>query len=89
MPWPQTVRTSRQRLCNQRICYLLCSMAMIYNLWDGSLDKRKVRSLVSLCGQDGYSAQVPQHPIDSYRNMTYIITIDMIELSCEFKPLQI
>ena len=32
----------------------------------GSLDKRKVRGLVSCCGQDGYRAQVLQHPIVSY-----------------------
>ncbi len=30
------------------------------------MDKRKVRSLDPCCGQDGYRAQVPQHPIDSY-----------------------
>ncbi len=29
------------------------------------MDKRKVRSLVPCCGQDGIQAQVPQHPIDS------------------------
>ena len=32
---------------------LLCSMARINDLWNGSLDKRKVRSLVP-CGQDGW-----------------------------------
>ena len=41
-------------------------MAYINDLWDGSIDKRKVRSLVPYCGQDGDRAQVPQHPIDSY-----------------------
>ncbi len=30
------------------------------------MDKRKVRSLVTCCGQDRNSAQVPQQPIDSY-----------------------
>ena len=39
-------------------------MAKINDLWDGSLDKRKVRSLAPCCGQDGYRARVPQHPID-------------------------
>ena len=39
-----------------------CSMAKINDLWDGSMDKRKVRGLVLCCGQDGYRAQVPQHP---------------------------
>ncbi len=63
--------------CNQRIGCLLGSMARIYNLWDGSLNKRNVRGLVPCCGQDGYRAQVPQHPIDifryihiSYKNIT-------------------
>ncbi len=45
-----------------------CIMARINNLWDGSLDKR---SLVPSCGQDCYRAQVPQHPIDSYRQRSY------------------
>ena len=48
------------------------SMARINDLWDGSMDKRKVRSLVPCCGQDGNRAQVPQHPIDSNRYKTYI-----------------
>ncbi len=30
-----------------------CSMAKINDLWDGSMDKSKVRSLVPCCGQDG------------------------------------
>ncbi len=36
------------------------------DLWDWSLDKRKVRmlrSLVPCCVQDGYQAQVTQKPI--------------------------
>ncbi len=55
----QFVRTSIQRSCNQRVVCLLCSIARIYYLWDGSLDKRKVRGLVPCCGQNGYRAQVP------------------------------
>ncbi len=42
------------------------SMARINDLWDVSLEKRTVHSLVPCCGQDGNRAQVPQHPIDSY-----------------------
>ncbi len=42
------------------------SMARINDLWDGSMDKRKVRGLVPCCGEDGYRAQVPQRLIDSY-----------------------
>ncbi len=49
--------------CNQRVGYLLCSMAKIYDIWDGSLDKRKVTGLVPCYGQDGYRAQVLQQPI--------------------------
>ncbi len=45
--------------------YLCCCMAYINDLWDGSMDKRKVQSLVPCCGQDGIQAQVLQHPIDS------------------------
>ncbi len=31
----------------------------------------KMRGLVPCCGQDGYRAQVPQHPIDSYRYIAH------------------
>ena len=41
-------------------------MARIYDLLDGSLDKRKVRGLVPCYGQDGYRAQVQQHPMDTF-----------------------
>ena len=67
-----TVRTFRQRSCNQNVGCLLCSMAGIYDLLDGSLDKRKVRGLVPCCGEDGYRAQVPQHTIDSYRSYIHV-----------------
>ncbi len=60
---PCTVKTSR--LCNQRVGCLLDIMARIYDLLDGTLDKRQVRCLVPCCGQNGYRSQVPQHPIDS------------------------
>ncbi len=43
-----TVRTSRQRFCSQRVDWLLCIVAMIYDLWYRSMDKRKVRCLVPL-----------------------------------------
>ncbi len=43
--------TSRKRPCNQRVGCLLCSMAKIYDLWDGSVYKRKVPGLVPWCGQ--------------------------------------
>ena len=46
------------------ICW---SMASINDLWDGSMDKRKVLGLGPCCGQDGYRAQVLQRPIDSYK----------------------
>ena len=57
MPWPQTGENHYYaELGPQEICRamqeLLGSMAMIY-------DKRKVRSLVRCCGQDGNRAQVP------------------------------
>ena len=49
-----------------KILIVMYGMEKINDLWDGSMDKRKVRSLVPCCGQDGNWAQVPQHPIDSY-----------------------
>ncbi len=47
---------------------LLCSIA----LWDGSLEKYKVRGVVPCCGQNGHGAQVPQHTI--YHTDTYHIS---------------
>ena len=48
------------------VTFVCCSMAQINDLWDGSMDQRKERGLVSCCGQDGYRAQVLQRHIDSY-----------------------
>ncbi len=39
---PCTVRPSRQRSCNKRFGCLLCSIARIYDIWEKSLDPRKV-----------------------------------------------
>ncbi len=46
------------------VCYEYV-YARINDLWDGSLDKRKVRSLVPCCGQEStvIKAEAPQHPI--------------------------
>ena len=62
---PGTVRTSRQRLCNQRVGCLPCSMAMIYGMSVWTSAPRCVGQ-VPCCGQDGYRAQVLQHPIYTY-----------------------
>ena len=58
------------------------SMARINGLWNGSLDKRKVRGMVSYCSQHGYRAQVPQYPINSYKYIykhTHTQIIDTID----------
>ena len=62
---PKQRNSSRCIFGISRFGCLLCSMARIYDQWDGSLDKRKVYGLVPCCCQDGYLGQVPQHPIDS------------------------
>ena len=51
---------------------MLMNSDRIYDLWDGSLDKRKVRGVVPWCGQDGYQAQIPRYAIDSYRYISHI-----------------
>ncbi len=52
---------------------ILCfGMNKINDLWEESMHQRKVRSPVHCCGQDGYLAQVPQHPINSYTHLTSI-----------------
>ncbi len=40
-----------------------CSMAKFNDLWDGSMDQRKVSGLVPCFGHDDYRAQVPQRLI--------------------------
>ncbi len=74
MPWPKKTGVTQHHaqlgLPDKGRAFkglVVCwSMARINDLRDGSMDKRKVRSLVPCCGQDGKRAQVPQHPIDSY-----------------------
>ncbi len=73
MPWPQTVATHYhaklgppdkvRAIKGLVVCW---SMARINDLWDGFMDKCNLRGLVPCCGHDGYQAQVPQRPIDSY-----------------------
>ena len=72
MPWPKTGETryhaqlglpdKGRAIKGLVVCW---NMARINDLWNRSMDKRKVRCLVSYV-QDGNRAQVPQHPIDSY-----------------------
>ena len=64
MPWPKKTGAGlpdKGSAINGWLSLGVWLGSMIYG--DGS--KRKVRSLVPCCGQDGYRAQVPQHPIDS------------------------
>ncbi len=65
MPWPKKKQAQLITMHSQDkgraikglvVCW---SMARINDLWDGSMDKRKVLSLVPFCGQDGDRAQVP------------------------------
>ena len=53
----------------------------INDLWDGSMDKRKVCSPVPCCGQDDNRAQVTQNPIDSYNIYEEELTFNIIPLS--------
>ncbi len=68
LPW--TVRTSRQRSRNQGlvICYVVGWLWLWSMRW--VLDKRKVCGLIPSCSQNGYRAQVPKHPIHSYRYLS-------------------
>ncbi len=57
-------------------------MAKIIDLWDGSMEVRKVSGLVPCCGQDGYRAQVLQQTIDSnniYINIYKYVFCNMAE----------
>ena len=53
---------------------------LIYDLWDLSLDKRKVRGLASCCGQDGScTATPPQIHTDTYHLHNPFLYYRMIE----------
>ena len=69
---PCTVRTFRQKSCIQSIGCLLCIMAMIYDLWDRSLDKRKVRGLVLCSGWLSISSTATPHRYISIRCISHI-----------------
>ena len=55
-------------------------LAVCYEVWLGSMKGTGLRTcarcvgLVPCCGQDDYLAQVPQHPIDSYRYISHTNT---------------
>ena len=69
MPWPQTEAThyhaqlgppdKGRAIIGLIVCW---SMARINDLWDGSMDKCKVRGLVPCCGQDGYELRYHNAP---------------------------
>ncbi len=62
LPCPQTGAThyraylGRQTRVVQLKGCLLGSITRIYDLWDESLNKRKVHGLDTCCGQEGYMA---------------------------------
>ncbi len=73
---PFTVRTFRQRLYNQKVGCLLCNMAMIYDLWSMGLIFEQAQGAWSsplLLSGWLYRAQVPHHPIDSYRYISHSV----------------
>ncbi len=63
--WTKVVQ-SKGWLSTAIVCF---SVAKNNDLWDGFMDQRKVCGLVPSCGQDGYRAQAPQLPIDSYKSI--------------------
>ena len=53
-------------------------MARIYDLWEGSLNKRKMSCLVPYCGKDCYRAHVLQHPHRFIQiHITHISSVSM------------
>ena len=75
MPWPKTIAThyhaqlglpdKGRQIKGLVVCYVVWLRTMIYGMGLLTSIGKVVLSLP--CGQDGYRAQVPQHPIDSYR----------------------
>ncbi len=72
MPWPQTGATHyHKQLGLPDKVYANKGLGFSYVVWLGSLKGMglwtSVRCLgmVPYCGQDGYQAQVPQHPIET------------------------
>ncbi len=88
MPWPQagsthyhvcTVRTGFKGLLSATVC---CSLDKFDDLWDGSMDQLKVRGVFPCCGQDGYQAQVLQHPIDTCRQNEKVVLNALLLYFC-------
>ncbi len=63
----QSIKDFQTKVVQSKGWLSLCSMARIYDLWDGSLDKHKVPGLALYYIQVGHRAQELQHPIDAYR----------------------
>ncbi len=67
MPWPKQAKLGfpdkGRAIKGLVVCYVVWLGSMIYgiDLWI------RPKCLVPCCGQDGYRAQVPKHPIDSYK----------------------
>ncbi len=74
MPLSQTVsvhfypvRTTKKRwsIKGLVVCYVVWLESMIYGM--GLWDKRKVRSQIPCCSQDGFESEYRNNPMDSYR----------------------
>ncbi len=62
------------------VCYVKWLRSMIYEMGLGPCSARCV-GLVPCFGQDGYQAQVPQHPIDTYR-YNKIQSLTILKIKC-------
>ncbi len=77
LAYRSTVRTQRQRSCNQRVGCLLFSMTLIYDLWDGSETSARFLGLVPCYGQESgwlsrsSTATPPQIHTDTYHIHRY------------------
>ena len=77
MPWSQSGATHyHEQLELPDKGHTIKGLVVWYVSWLGSMIYgiriRKVRGLVPCYGQDGYQAQVPQHPIDTYRYISHL-----------------
>ncbi len=67
------------------VCYAVWLGSMIYGM--GLCTSARSVGLVPCCGQDGYRAQEPQHPIDTYRYI-YFVVVNFIRLALPLKGVQ-
>ena len=71
LPWKLGLPDKGCAIKGLVVCYVVWLGSMIYGM--GLWTRESCKGLIPCCGQNGYRAQVPQHPLD-----TYLIPYDLL-----------